>query len=306
MFDDARAGTQVSAFVQSTLRFGDATLNAGLRHDEYRFLVNGRQLQPRLGVAYRVPGRDIVLRASYNRNYQTPPNENLLLSNSEAASRLAPASVREALGGAYRPIRPERQDVYEVGCQGRSAAWRRRRVGLPEAVARPAGQQQLLRHRHHLPDHAAQHPRDRRRGAAHAAAAPRLSGLAERHDRPRHLVAAVHGRAVPRAGRRGSAVVRVPSPSITISGSALHGTLTYDPAGPWWVGGSIRYDSGLVSNPSDPAEVAADPDFADLLPYVNLEADTPRVRPRTIVDAGGRIRPDERGGRRNLGRCRCR
>jgi outer membrane receptor protein involved in Fe transport len=31
--------------------------------------------------------------------------------------------------------------------------------------------------------------------------------------------------------------------------------------------------------------VAADPDFADLLPYVNLEADVPRVRPRTIIDA---------------------
>jgi hypothetical protein len=47
---------------------------------------------------------------------------------------------------------------------------------------------------------------------------------------------------------------------------------------------SARYDSGLVSNPSDPAEVAADPDFADLLPYVNLDTDLPRVRPRTIVD----------------------
>ncbi len=47
---------------------------------------------------------------------------------------------------------------------------------------------------------------------------------------------------------------------------------------------SIRYDSGLVSNPSDPAEVAADPDFADLLPYVDLAAGVPRVRPRTIVD----------------------
>ena len=30
--------------------------------------------------------------------------------------------------------------------------------------------------------------------------------------------------------------------------------------------------------------VAADPDFADLLPYVDLTADVPRVRPRTIVD----------------------
>jgi outer membrane receptor protein involved in Fe transport len=48
---------------------------------------------------------------------------------------------------------------------------------------------------------------------------------------------------------------------------------------------SARYDSGLVSNPSKPADVAADPDFFDLLPYVDLDADVPRVRPRTIVDA---------------------
>ena len=61
--------------------------------------------------------RDVVLRASYNRNYQTPPNENLLLSNSEAAGRLAPESVRAALGGATRAIRPERQDVFEAGAQ---------------------------------------------------------------------------------------------------------------------------------------------------------------------------------------------
>ena len=42
---------------------------------------------------------------------------------------------------------------------------------------------------------------------------------------------------------------------------------------------------GLVSNPSDPAEVAADPDFFDQLPYVDLNREVPRVRPRTIIDA---------------------
>jgi hypothetical protein len=46
----------------------------------------------------------------------------------------------------------------------------------------------------------------------------------------------------------------------------------------------VRYDSGLVTNPSDPAAVRQDPDYADLLPYVNLVANPPRVRPRTIVD----------------------
>ncbi|MBC7927618.1 MAG: hypothetical protein H7039_18380, partial [Bryobacteraceae bacterium] len=37
-------------------------------------------------------------------------------------------------------------------------------------------------------------------------------------------------------------------------------------------------------NPSDPATVAADPDYRDLLPYVDLEGDPARVRPRTVSD----------------------
>jgi hypothetical protein len=65
----------------------------------------------------------------------------------------------------------------------------------------------------------------------------------------------------------------------------LHGLATFDPSGPLWVSGSARYDSGLVSNPSNAAEVAADPDYRDLLPYVDLAGNPPRVRPRTIVDA---------------------
>ena len=59
---------------------------------------------------------------------------------------------------------------------------------------------------------------------------------------------------------------------------------------------SARYDYGLVANPSDPVQVARDPDFADLLPYVNLTAQTPRVRPRTILDlsAGYEFKKDGR------------
>jgi hypothetical protein len=65
---------------------------------------------------------------------------------------------------------------------------------------------------------------------------------------------------------------------------SIHGTVQYDAPRGLWLAGSVRYDSGLVSNPSDPAEVAGDPDFSDLLPYVNLTSNVPRVRPRTVVD----------------------
>jgi outer membrane receptor protein involved in Fe transport len=53
----------------------------------------------------------------------------------------------------------------------------------------------------------------------------------------------------------------------------------------FWASATVRYDSGLVANPSDPAQVAEDPDYFDLLPYVNLTSDPPRMRPRTITDA---------------------
>jgi hypothetical protein len=116
-FDEARTGTFASAFVQDQIRWRQVTAAVGLRFDEYRFLVTGRQWQPRVGVAWALPRRETVLRASYNRTYQTPPNENLLLSSSAAAAALAPESVRQALGESRAPIQPERQHVVEVGIQ---------------------------------------------------------------------------------------------------------------------------------------------------------------------------------------------
>jgi Carboxypeptidase regulatory-like domain len=284
VFDDARSGTQVSAFAQSTWRAGATTLTAGLRHDEYRFLVNGRQLQPRVGVAYRVAGGSLVLRASYNRNYQTPPNENLLLSNSEAASRLAPASVREALGGAYRPIRPERQNVYEVGAQfalGSAAT-------LDASVFHKDSRDQ--QDNNNFFDTGIIFPTTLRKIEVTGVEArlvfmPRagLSGS----------LSATGGRALSSPPFTGGLFLGQDAVDLLSAGPfyidhdqrlGLHGTISYDIAGPWWLASSVRHDSGLVSNPSDPAEVAADPDYADLLPYVDLDAKIPRVRPRTIVD----------------------
>jgi TonB dependent receptor len=68
---------------------------------------------------------------------------------------------------------------------------------------------------------------------------------------------------------------------------SVHGTAQWRPGRGTWLGTAVRYDSGLVANPSDPVEVAADPDFADLLPYVDLDGAIARVRPRTIVDLIG-------------------
>jgi outer membrane cobalamin receptor len=295
-FDDRRTGHQASAFVQSTLALGALSINAGLRYDEYRFLVDGRQLQPRVGVAYKVPGRDLVLRASYNRNYQTPPNENLLLSNSEAASQLAPASVREALGGAYRPIQPERQDVYEAGAQ--FAAGRRITIDGSAYHKRSRDQQD----NNNFFDTGIIFPTTLQRIDVTGAEA-RISLL------PVHglsgSLSATTGRAISTPPFTGGLFLGQDAVDLLSAGPfaidhdqrlGVHGLLTFDPAGPLWLSGSVRYDSGLVSNPSDPVKVAASPDYRDLLPYVNLTGDPPRVRPRTIVDtAAGVDFADARG-----------
>jgi len=82
---------------------------------------------------------------------------------------------------------------------------------------------------------------------------------------------------------------------------SVHASASYAPVGPWWMTVTTRYDSGLVANPSDPVEVAADPDFADLLPYVNLTNGTPRVSPRTIVDVATGVDFTGARGRRTWG-----
>jgi hypothetical protein len=294
-FDARQAGTQLSAFAQSTLTLRDVTFNLGLRHDEYRFLVTGRQLQPRIGVSY-APRSNLVLRASYNRNYQTPPNENLLLSNSEEASRLAPASVREALGSAYRPIQPERQDVYEAGAQLSLGDV----LTIDSAVYRKVSRDQ--QDNNNFFDTGIIFPTTLSRIEVIGAEA-RLAVLPRRGISG--SLSATTGRAISSPPFTGGLFLGQDAVDLLSAGPfaidhdqrlGLQGQLTIDPSGAWWTSGTVRYDSGLVSNPSDPAEVAADPDFVDLLPYVNLASDPPRVRPRTIVDlAAGVDLKDGRG-----------
>lgn len=284
IFSDAQSGRQVSGFVQSTLRWRAAALALGVRHDTYAFLVNGSQLQPRVGVAYELPGGHGVLRGSYNRNYQTPPNENLLLSSSPAAAALAPDKVKETLGRAYQPIQPERQNVYEMGFQ--------RALGtlgsIDMSVYRKDSRNQ--QDNNNFFDTGIIFPT--------TLAAIRVEGAEMRLTLAPHrgfsgTLSATTGRAISTPPFTGGLFIGQDAVELLSSGPfridhdqalSIHGTGHYDTGSGLWFGVSTRYDSGLVSNPSSPDDVANDPDFADLLPYVNLGAEVPRVRPRTIVD----------------------
>jgi hypothetical protein len=94
---------QEALFAQDALTLGNLTLNLGLRFDNYVGLSRGHSLQPRLGLSYLVKRTGTVLRASYTRNFETPYNENLVLSSTTGAGGLADGTLGAATNEALKP-----------------------------------------------------------------------------------------------------------------------------------------------------------------------------------------------------------
>lgn len=118
-FNASKTVTYVAAFAQDTIRLGNLTAQIGLRYDHNNFPLTESQFQPRVGLAYFIPSTKTVLRASYNRIFETPEYENILFSSSLAAANLAPPAVQDsrALGNGLLLVPSERQNAYDVGLQ---------------------------------------------------------------------------------------------------------------------------------------------------------------------------------------------
>jgi outer membrane cobalamin receptor len=111
-FADRARDREQGLFIQDRVRMGSWTVNAGLRWDRYRLLVEQSALSPRVGIAWSWPAADLVVRASYDRAFQTPAIENLLLASSPA--------VEGALGNVTRlPVRPSAGNFFEAGVSKR-------------------------------------------------------------------------------------------------------------------------------------------------------------------------------------------
>lgn len=107
-FADRGQDREQSGYVQDLMRLGAVTLSAGLRWDHYSLIAHESAWSPRIAAAWETPAHGLTLRASYDRVFQTPATENLLLSSSAAVQMLNDSSV-------YLLLRPSRGNYYEAG-----------------------------------------------------------------------------------------------------------------------------------------------------------------------------------------------
>lgn len=107
-FSDRRWDREQSAFVQDQIRFGSWNISAGLRFDHYSFVVDESAWSPRLAVSRFFSSFNLLVHASYDRAFQTPAIENLLLASSPQLDSVSPQVLR-------LPVKPSLGNFYEVG-----------------------------------------------------------------------------------------------------------------------------------------------------------------------------------------------
>jgi hypothetical protein len=104
-----RPDLEQSAFVQDLMHLHNWTINAGLRWDHYQLLVNQQAFQPRLALSHYFQRSDALVHFSYDRIFQTPSSENVLLSSSPTVVSIDPT------GFLRLPVEPSQGDYYEAG-----------------------------------------------------------------------------------------------------------------------------------------------------------------------------------------------
>jgi hypothetical protein len=109
-FTGTRPDLEQSAYVQDLVRLGNWTLDAGLRWDHYQLEVNQNAVSPRLAVSRYFPTVGLNIHASYDRIFQTPSFENVLLASSPAAE-----AIDNSVSALQLPVQPSHGDYYELG-----------------------------------------------------------------------------------------------------------------------------------------------------------------------------------------------
>jgi hypothetical protein len=108
-FTGQKPDLEQSVFAEDFIHLGNWSINAGLRWDHYQLLVNKQALEPRLAVSRYFQSANLVLHFSYDRVFQTPSFENILLSSSPEVESLNPTELFRL------PVEPSNGDYFEGG-----------------------------------------------------------------------------------------------------------------------------------------------------------------------------------------------
>jgi hypothetical protein len=112
-FHGAQNINQYAFYAQDSITIRNLSINFGIREDIYDGITSDSGIEPRAGIAYNLKKTGTVLRVSYARTFETPFNENLLLSSATGAGGLA----QNVFGAASEPIRPGRRNQFNTGLQ---------------------------------------------------------------------------------------------------------------------------------------------------------------------------------------------
>lgn len=108
-FAAQRPDLEQAAFVEDLVHMGNWSFNAGLRWDHYQLLLNKQAVEPRFSIARYLPSKELILHFSYDRVFQTPSFENVLLSSSTQVDSLDPSTFLRL------PVQPSVGDYFEGG-----------------------------------------------------------------------------------------------------------------------------------------------------------------------------------------------
>jgi hypothetical protein len=109
-FQGRRPDLEQAAYVQDLIRLGNWTVNAGLRWDHYQLLLNQNAVSPRLAVSRYFPSAGLNVHFSYDRIFQTPSFENILLSSSPSAE-----AIDTSVPALQLPVQPSHGNYFEWG-----------------------------------------------------------------------------------------------------------------------------------------------------------------------------------------------